>query len=410
MENKNMENNTHYYKKLSNPICTLSTTQKGMIGNYRKVVSRQSHCRQARLLILAQKRNRIHVPSDPSDSSEIDPPSEREPMPSDASDSEESMRMDACSIASSRKSISRASFIPDVEPFRMSTEPFRMSTEPFRVSTPPVEPFRMSTPPVEPCRMFTPPVPIPSTKDDVSEDSDFGRKLYEDELESRMQDLGIGKQKDESIRTQELRYWRKKVSLEEEAAVKQAGMLLSLLSSFVESFTNAIGFTTIRTKGLSEAIQTALESGDFDLAIKSYCVSPQALNMLKNPVTSFMTSFGHVLLRTHIENVKRELEDGIQRFNQKKPVPEYIPTPTPPTQTYTEPTTPWDTRKVVDPTGSLRPAFKVHGEASPNMVDAFRSQVTSIAPVLSVLKQVAAASAPASHVDNAYNPSELVLA
>ena len=150
----------------------------------------------------------------------------------------------------------------------------------------------------------------------------MGRKLYEDELDCRMQDLGIGKKTDESIRTQELRYWRKKVSLEEEAAVKQAGMLLSLLSSFVESFTNAIGFTTIRTKGLSEAIQGALEAGDFDLAIKSYCVSPQALNMLKNPITSFMTSFGHVILRTHIGNVKLELEEGIAKFKQKQtPIP-----------------------------------------------------------------------------------------
>jgi hypothetical protein len=390
-----MDSNTAYYKRIANPICTLSTTQKGMIGNYKKVVSRQSQSRQTRLLILAEKRSRLQHHEDPSDCSEVDPPSERDAGPSEASDaseayeaSEESMRMDARSVGSSRKSvpIRRASFIP------------------------PPEPFRMFTPPPEPFRMFTPPVTIPPIKDDTSEDSDLGRKLYKDELESRMQDMGMGKQPDESIRTQELRYWRKKVSLEEEAAVKQAGMLLSLLSSFVESFTNAIGFTTIRTKGLSEAIQTALESGDFDLAIKSYCVSPQALSMLKNPVTSFMTSFGHVLLRTHIENVRRELEDGIQKFKQKKSMPEHIPAPIPPSQMYAEPTTPWDTRNIVDPTGSLRPVFKVHGEASPNMVDAFRSQVTSMAPVLSVLKQVAATATPSTHVADAYDPSELDLA
>ena len=141
----------------------------------------------------------------------------------------------------------------------------------------------------------------------------LGRKLYEDELDSRMETMGLGSDTNESTRTQELRYWRKKVCMEEDSAVKQAGMLLSLLSSFVESFTNAVGFTTIRTQGLSEAIQTALEAGDFDLAIKSYCVSPQALLMLQNPGTSFLTSFGHVVLRTHIDNMKRELSAGIAK-------------------------------------------------------------------------------------------------
>jgi hypothetical protein len=230
----------------------------------------------------------------------------------------------------------------------------------------------------------------------------LGRKIYEDELDSRMEDLGIGKQQDESIRTQELRYWRKKVSLEEEAAVKQAGMLLSLLSSFVESFTNAIGFTTIRTQGLSEAIQSALESGDFDLAIKSYCVSPQALNMLKNPVTSFLTSFGHVLLRTHIENVKREIEEGIERFKQKQHT---VPT------TYAPPVTmPWDTRKVTDSSGTTRPAFKVHTEPMSSIGDTFRTQVSSIGPVLNAMKQVATVVSQSKEVEDHYRPGGLELA
>ena len=255
--------------------------------------------------------------------------------------------------------------------------------------------------PEPPFRMFTPPTPqrpLPVKRspipEDVSEDSDMGRKLYEDELDSRMEDLGTGKQQDESIRTQELRYWRKKVSLEEEAAVKQAGMLLSLLSSFVESFTNAIGFTTIRTQGLSEAIQSALEPGDFDLAIKSYCVSPQALNMLKNPVTSFLTSFGHVLLRTHIENVKREIEEGIEKFKHKQQV--YHP--------------PVDTRNVTDPAGHIRPAFKLNTEPMPSIGETFRSQVSSTGPVLTAMKHVATAVCDTKEVDESYRPSGLSLA
>ena len=188
---------------------------------------------------------------------------------------------------------------------------------------------------------------------------------------------------EQAIRSQELRYWRKRVSLEEEAAVKQAGMLLSLLSSFAESFTNGIGFTTIRTQGLSDAIQGALEAGDFDLAIKSYCVSPQALHLLKNPVTSFLTSFGHVVLRTHIENVKRELQDGIAKFKQK--------TSTPPPSDH-----------VTDASGATRPSFTIQSEPTPS---AFPS-LASLVPMLNVLRYV---QQPATNTLEPTIPSTLEL-
>jgi hypothetical protein len=50
--------------------------------------------------------------------------------------------------------------------------------------------------------------------------------------------------------------------------------------------------------------------------------------MLKNPVASFMTSFGHVILRTHLDNMKKDLEKGIgsyQAARQAAPVPVPVP-------------------------------------------------------------------------------------
>ena len=373
-----MQDNLEYYKRLSNPMCTLSKTQKGMLGHFKSDVSRQAQSRQTRLRILAAKRSRVHTPdaSEHSDPSDRSGPSERsDPFdPSDQSDH---------------------SF--DGHSSRGSNH-----------STPPYSPFTLP---------FPVPAPVPAP---VYTDTHAERRMYEDDLDSRMQDLGIKKNTDdESIRTQELRYWRKKVSLEEEAAVKQAGMLLSLLSSFVESFTNAIGFTVVRTQGLSEAIQTALEAGDFDLAIKSYCVSPQALNMLKNPVTSFMTSFGHVLLRTHIENVKRELKEGIDRFNPKQTTVPHRPTRArvPPSATEQRPTkvvadhlsTPWDTRHVVDTTGNTRPIFKVDTKATPCIADSFRTQVSSMGPMLNVITQLASASSAPTPTGEEYTPAGLSL-
>jgi len=214
----------------------------------------------------------------------------------------------------------------------------------------------------------------------------LGRKLYEDELDSRMAQLGLSSDGKESTRTQELRYWRKKVGMEEEAAVKQAGMLLSLLSSFVESFTTAVGFTTIRTQGLSEAIQTALEAGDFDLAIKSYCVSPDALEMLKNPAMSFMTSFGHIVLRTHIDNVKRELTQGIEKFNlssssggsdHKSPHAK----------------TASDILHAQNPT---RTALTFKTPPAPSLVESFRAQLSTFSPVFQAVHSAVTNSTPAS--------------
>jgi hypothetical protein len=47
MNTEDKDDITSYYKRLANPVCTLSRTQKGMIGNYNKVVTRQAQSRQA---------------------------------------------------------------------------------------------------------------------------------------------------------------------------------------------------------------------------------------------------------------------------------------------------------------------------------------------------------------------------
>ena len=56
-----------YLKRISNPVCTLSRTQKSMIGNFRQNVDRQHQSRQARLRILAEKRSRINTPPSVAD-------------------------------------------------------------------------------------------------------------------------------------------------------------------------------------------------------------------------------------------------------------------------------------------------------------------------------------------------------
>jgi hypothetical protein len=204
--------------------------------------------------------------------------------------------------------------------------------------------------------------------------------------------------------------------MEEESAVKQAGMLLTMLSSFLESFTSAIGFNLVKTTGLSTAIQNALESGDFDLAIKSYCVNPSAISMLKNPMASFLTSFGHVMLRTHLDNMKKDLEKGLNNSYQGRPpppsaapvpqqyVPQYVPQAppqAPPPVRYQQPftyqaqpqemfhpgrVTPWDNREelqaprrtLVVPDNLMEPV---------SIAKAVQDKMSPLVPVLTTMRQ-----------------------
>ena len=119
-------------------------------------------------------------------------------------------------------------------------------------------------------------------------------------------------------RRDELRYYRKKASLEEEVAITQAATLLDLMSTFVENLSSSVGFDAVKLGGLANNIQKALEEGSFDLALKSYVSKPELMNLLQNPMLSFASTFTKVVLRTHAENVKSELESGIEGFRAKK--------------------------------------------------------------------------------------------
>ena len=342
-------NTNEYFKRISNPLSTISKEQKDMMGSFRKNINRQKRSRETRLRILAERRARTPAPvSDDSDVS--------------------SCRTAA--LSSSDVVVTDTDTDTDIE-FETPAPRVVPPPSPAPLPTPPATPQLPRPPPLS--SPFSAPVPTSASSSAHTHDNSA---LYADELDARMSDLGLKTAHASSARSQEIQYWRKKVSLEEEAAVKQAGMLLSLLSSFVESFTNAVGFTTIRTQGLSDAIQTALESGDFDLAIKSYCVSPQALSLLKNPVTSFMTSFGHVVLRTHIENVKRELSEGIQKFKTAREHPSSVMSS--------------PKANVVDPSGISRPMFNLDKPTKPCLSDSFQSNMSKIAPVLGMMTKLSA--------------------
>jgi hypothetical protein len=119
-------------------------------------------------------------------------------------------------------------------------------------------------------------------------------------------------------RRDELRYYRKKATIEEEIAISQAATLLDLMSTFIENLSSTVGFDAVKLGGLATNIQQALEEGSFDLALKSYVSKPELMNLLQNPMLSFASTFTKVVMKTHAENVKNELEAGIEGFRAKK--------------------------------------------------------------------------------------------
>ncbi len=114
-----------------------------------------------------------------------------------------------------------------------------------------------------------------------------------------------------------MEYWRKKASEEEKAAMRRAGMMLVLFANGIESMNSAFGCKAIKTKGLSDEIEASIGAGEFDTCIKSIAITPGAIAVLNNPVASFATTFGSIVLSTHMKNLKKEAANGIDTLKSQ---------------------------------------------------------------------------------------------
>lgn len=411
------------FRALANPTTILAPSQHNMLSNYQKDVNRQKESKTQRLLILDRKRQQRSEPEVEEEIVVEIVPEEVVPVPPEEPKKEKELFFEPPPLPPSKFEIEDGELTEDEEEEEEETS--SESSASLRHQRPkPTSSSRSSLSSrsraisVAAARRRESRTPSVASSATSSLDSE----LYQNELADRLRDVGVTSATDKTARSQELAYWRKKVSMEEESAVKQAGMLLTMLSSFLESFTSAIGFNLVRTSGLSTAIQTALESGDFDLAIKSYCVNPSAISMLKNPVASFLTSFGHVMLRTHLDNIKKDLEKGIQTSLQVRPaapppmpqyVPQYIPQqqqpvryqPQPEPVRYQQPfqsqtnnarevfhpgrvTTPWDAREELLQ-APRRPLVVPDNLMEPvSIVKAVQDKMSPLVPVLTSLRSV----------------------
>ena len=141
--------------------------------------------------------------------------------------------------------------------------------------------------------------------------------LLIDDLSSRCDTKGATASQ---LKQTEMEFWRKKANDEEHATIRRAGVIVVLVANAIESVNNALGCKAVKTTGLSEEVEASIEAGEFDTCIKSLAITPGAIAVINNPVASFATTFGSIVLSTHMKNLKREAANGISSLQKPKPM------------------------------------------------------------------------------------------
>lgn len=170
-------------------------------------------------------------------------------------------------------------------------------------------------------------------ENDMQQDKEYGggcyERLYQNELENRILQMEH-KQEEHQKEVQrqyenysklekELEYYRKKATLEQKTCITQSGLSLILFANLMESITNMLNMDCLNMENLSTNVREGVENGDFDLFLKSISNHPTTMNVIHNPMTSFIIVFGGIVMKTHLSNA------GKKSKPKKKP-----PTPSTP--------------------------------------------------------------------------------
>ncbi len=105
----------------------------------------------------------------------------------------------------------------------------------------------------------------------------------------------------------EVEYHRQKTDLKQKLAEKQVKIWAMVVTRLIETFVGAIGTDLVKLNGLADAVEDSLEEGTFNSVIRAYTESDQSLQILTNPATTLGANFVDIVLKTHRENVEREI-------------------------------------------------------------------------------------------------------
>ena len=237
------------------------------------------------------------------------------------------------------------------------------------------------------------PSPPPTPKHDANFES-----MLKTELLARVRDLQIDGgmhearkddvQPDDDVGAHEINYWRKRAQKDEQNSMKHVSTVLSFIANIVESIAAGLG-TRIRLTGLSEAIDAAVDNGDFDHGLKTLSLTPAAVSVFKNPMASFMSTFATIILQTYLKNLK-----------QPSPPQRPPPAPEQPARSFRTPAPAEPVERSTPPWGSFNNHMSFEPGVShsslehsdPSVIDQFaviRDQMKNFSPLLQSMTKIA---------------------
>jgi hypothetical protein len=155
---------------------------------------------------------------------------------------------------------------------------------------------------------------------DVSERSrryrDKVRDFVREELRHRISDSES--MTDSNMDVEEMRYWKKTLSLEDEEIANGFNTMVIIFADMVETMmSDVMDFHTFETKDLSDRMQKAVDDGRFKSAVQHFCDSGNA-TFMKNPLYNAAATFVSVALRNHVDQKKGKVFTFGKRDKERK--------------------------------------------------------------------------------------------
>jgi len=160
------------------------------------------------------------------------------------------------------------------------------------------------------------------TKTDVNQtkkEEDNASELQEAErLANELRENERRKNEEKVKQEQEKRrYWDSRGEFVRERALANASSVLVMGTSLFESVTNAINFHLLRTNGLADNIEIALEQKKFDSYIEEMVSIEWIKEILGSASTGALALFANIIMHTHKDNMQA-IEGGYRSTKPKK--------------------------------------------------------------------------------------------
>ena len=177
----------------------------------------------------------------------------------------------------------------------------------------------------------------------MNQESDsFLDELVNDDLDHKIKKLKNepcgGESSIMDKRRKEMHAFRLKLDLEEEEMLTNSGTFICVLADTIESIANFCNFHYIETEGLSQKMSEAIKNGRFTMALKQYTQTKSGAAIMKDPLSSFASTFFSIVLNNHVQHKRKHLASGREnsriparkkRKDKKRRKKRRLPTPPP---------------------------------------------------------------------------------